>query len=128
ANSQVLFSVEVTNHGPSAAAAVQLSDMVPANTTFVSFSQLAGPTFTCVSPNEGDTGTTNCDITSLGKGETAVFLATYLVGAVANGTVISNTASRTTSTDDPNIENDSGTAEVDVRNTPCQLSTPENIT
>jgi uncharacterized repeat protein (TIGR01451 family) len=128
ANSQVLFSVEVTNYGPSAAAAVQLSDMVPANTTFVSFNQLAGPTFTCVSPNEGDTGTTNCDVTSLGKGETAVFLATYLVGAVANGTVITNTASRTTSTDDPNVENDNGVAEVDVRNAPCQLSTPENIT
>jgi uncharacterized repeat protein (TIGR01451 family) len=128
ANSQVLFSVEVTNYGPSPAAAVQLSDMVPANTTFVSFSQLAGPTFTCVSPNEGDTGTTTCDITSLGKGETAVFLATYLVGSVANGTVITNNVGRTTSTDDPNVENDNGVAEVDVRNTPCVLSTPENIT
>jgi uncharacterized repeat protein (TIGR01451 family) len=128
ANSQVLFSVEVTNYGPSAAGAVQLSDTVPANTTFVSFSQLAGPTFTCASPIEGETGTTTCDITSLGKGETAVFLATYMVGAVNTGTVISNTASRTTSTDDPNDENDSATAEANVRNAPCQLSAPENIT
>jgi len=127
ANSQVLFAVEVTNYGPSGAGAVQLSDMIPANTTFVSFNQLAGPTFTCVSPNEGETGTTTCDITSLAKGETAVFLATYLVGAVANGTVITNTASRTTTTDDPNVDNDSASAETDVRNAPCVLSTPENI-
>ena len=128
ANSQVLFSVHVTNYGPSNAAAVQVTDMVPANTTFVSFTQLAGPTFTCVSPNEGETGTTTCDITSLAKGETATFLATYLVGAVANGTIISNTASAATSTADPNEDNDSATTEADVRNAPCVLTPPENIT
>ena len=128
ANSQVLFAVDVTNYGPSGASAVQLSNMVPANTTFVSFSQLAGPTFTCVSPNEGETGTTTCDVASLAKGETATFLATYMVDAVPTGTVISNTVSRTTGTDDPNVENDSATAEADVSNAPCVLSTPENIT
>ena len=128
ASSQVLFSIHVTNHGPSNAAAVQVTDMVPANTTFVSYAQLAGPTFTCVSPNEGETGTTTCDITSLAKGESATFLATYMVGAVGNGTVISNTTSATTSTDDPNADNNSGTAEAEVQNAACQLSTPENIT
>lgn len=128
ANSQILFSVHVTNYGPSSGSPVQLSQMVPANTTFVSFNQLSGPTFTCVSPNEGETGTTTCDITSLAKGESATFLATYMLGAVANGTLISNTATVTTSTDDPNDENDSASAEAEVRNAPCQLSTPENIT
>jgi uncharacterized repeat protein (TIGR01451 family) len=128
ANSQVLFSVQVTNGGPSNAGAVQVSDMVPANTTFFSFEQLAGPTFTCVSPNEGDTGTTVCDITSLARGETAIFLATYMVGTVSNGTIISNTATIASSTDDPNIENNTATTELEVVNAPCQLSTPENIT
>jgi len=128
ANSQVLFSVQLTNNGPSDAGAVQVSDMVPANTTFFGFEQLAGPTFTCVSPNEGDTGTTVCDITSLARGETAIFLATYMVGTVANGTLISNTASVVSSTDDPNDLNDSATASVEVTDAPCQLSTPENIT
>lgn len=128
ANSQILFSVQVTNNGPSDAGAVQVTDMVPANTTFFSFQQLAGPTFTCFSPNEGDTGTTVCDITSLARGETAIFLAAYMVGTVANGALISNTASVVTSTDDPNDLNDSATAEVEVTNAPCQLSTPENIT
>jgi hypothetical protein len=102
--------------------------MVPGNTTFVSFEQLAGPTFTCVNPNEGDTGTTVCDITSLARGETAIFLATYMVGAVSNGTIISNSASIASSTDDPDTENNSATAELEVVNAPCQLSTPENIT
>jgi uncharacterized repeat protein (TIGR01451 family) len=128
ASSQVLFSVQVSNDGPSDAGAVQVLDLVPANSTFVSFEQLTGPSFTCVSPNEGDTGTTTCDITSLARGETAIFLATYMVGAVGNGTVISNTATVASSTDDPTMDNNSVTADVEVRNAACVLTTPDNIT
>src|SRR4029453_10198053 len=50
---QILYSVQVTNGGPSDAASVALTDDVPANTTFHSFGQLSGPTFTSPSPNEG---------------------------------------------------------------------------
>ncbi len=128
AGAQLLFAVQVTNAGPSAAAAVQVLDSVPANTTFVSFEQLAGPTFACVNPNVGEVGTTTCDITSLGRSETAIFLATYLVDEVGNGTVISDTASVTTTTSDPNDENDSASASATVKNAACVLSTPENIT
>src|SRR5262245_26622331 len=63
--SQILFSVQVSNGGPSDAAAVQVTDTVPANTTFVSFNQLSGPTFNCTSPNAGESGDTACTITSL---------------------------------------------------------------
>jgi uncharacterized repeat protein (TIGR01451 family) len=125
---QVLYSIQVTNHGPSDAAAVTLSDDVPASTTFHSLGQLAGPTFTCTNPNEGEVGTTNCTITSLGRGETAIFVATYVVDTVANGTVISNTASVTSTTPDPNTDNNTDTARVTVVNAPCQLTTPDNIT
>lgn len=125
---QLVFSVRVTNNGPSTAAAVDLSDVVPANTTFVSFQQLDGPTFTCTSPNEGETGTTDCTITSMLNGDSATFLATYLVGAVATGTAISNSASVVTTTSDPVAENNSVTTDVDVTNAPCVLSTPDNIT
>lgn len=128
ANSQLLFSINVTNHGPSDAGAVELSEMVPANTTFVSFQQLAGPTFTCVNPNEGETGNSVCQISTLARGESATFIATYMVGAVATGTLISNTASVTSSTPDQNDLNDSASASLEVRNAPCQLSTPDNIT
>ena len=128
ANSQVIFAVQLTNGGPSEAGAAQLSTMVPANTTFLSFQQLAGPTFSCVTPNEGETGTTVCQISSLARAETAIFLATYMVGTVSNGSVISNTASLATSTEDPNNDNNSATAELLVVNAPCDLSQPENIT
>ena len=130
---QALFSVQVTNHGPSAASAVSLSDAVPANATFVSFDQLSGPTFTCTSPNTGETGSTVCTITSLMKGATASFVGVYEVGTATNGTIISNTASVTTTTNEPVVgaeidSNNSSTAEATVANAPCQLSTPENIT
>jgi uncharacterized repeat protein (TIGR01451 family) len=127
-NSQVLFSVQVTNGGPSDAGAVQLQNAVPANTTFVSFQQLSGPSFTCTSPNEGDTGNTVCDIASLARDETAVFLATYMVGTASNGTLITNTATAASSTDDPTLDNNTATAELEVTNAPCVLSTQENIT
>jgi uncharacterized repeat protein (TIGR01451 family) len=131
AGGQAIFSLQVTNNGPSSASAVQLSDDVPANTTFVSFDQLAGPVFNCTSPNVGETGSTVCTITSLARGETAFFIATYQIGSVANGTVISNTATVSSSTEEvvnPDFDNNTSTATVDVLNTPCQLSTQENIT
>src|ERR1051325_5931704 len=128
---QAIFSLQVTNNGPSDASAVQLSDDVPANTTFVSFDQIAGPVFTCTSPNVGDTGSTVCTIATLARGETASFVATYQVGTVANGTIISNTATVTSGTTDPptpDVDNNTSTATVEVANTPCQLSTQANIT
>jgi uncharacterized repeat protein (TIGR01451 family) len=125
---QLLYAIQVTNQGPSDAAAVSLSDDVPANTTFHSFGQLDGPLFTCTNPNEGETGNTTCTITTLARGETAIFVATYVVDNVANGTIISNTASVTSTTDDPEPDNNSETAAATVVNAPCTLSTPENIT
>lgn len=127
---QAVFSLQVTNNGPSPAAAVQLTDNVPANTTFVSFDQLDGPVFTCTSPNVGDTGSTVCTITSLNKGETATFITTYQIGTVPSGTVISNTATVSSTTTDPvspDGDNNTSTATVEVANT-CQLSTQANIT
>src|ERR1044072_1546202 len=132
AGGQAIFSLQVTNNGPSAASSVSVSDDVPANTTFQSFDQLGGPVFNCTSPNVGETGSTVCTITSLGRGETALFVATYQIGSVPNGTVISNTATVTSGTTDPpnqnGDDNNTSTATVDVLNTPCQLSTQENIT
>lgn len=125
---QLLYAIQVTNQGPSDAASVTMSDDVPANTTFHSFGQLDGPTFTCTNPNEGETGNTSCTIATLMRGETATFVATYVVDAVANGTIISNTASVSSTTNDPNPDNNSETASVTVVNAPCTLSTPANIT
>ena len=130
--SQVVYSVQVSNSGPSAATAVSLSDSIPTNTSFESFVQFDGPTFTCVNPAHLDTtGSSVCTIASLNRGETATFVATYKVGAAAGGSVISNTATVTTTTSEPVNpfgDNNTSTSEVPVVATACQLSTPENIT
>src|SRR5439155_13384362 len=44
------YTIVVSNLGPSAAQSVTLSDAIPANTTFVSATQTAGPTFTLTPP------------------------------------------------------------------------------
>jgi uncharacterized repeat protein (TIGR01451 family) len=129
AGGQVIFAVQVDNAGPDAAAAVTLSDNIPANTSFTSFDQLSGPVFTCTNPTAGATsGSTSCTIASFARGESATFVATYQIGGVSSGTVISNTASASSTTSDPSPDNNSATAEGTVAGSPCMLSTPDNIT
>jgi uncharacterized repeat protein (TIGR01451 family) len=128
AGGQAVFALQVNNGGPSNATTVQLTDDVPPDTTFVSFAQLTGPVFNCMNPMVGSNGSTICTIGSLGRGESATFIATYEVGAVSAGAVISNTASVSSATSDPNTDNNTSTAELEVAASPCQLSTPNNIT
>ncbi|HEX2831887.1 MAG TPA: IPTL-CTERM sorting domain-containing protein [Thermoanaerobaculia bacterium] len=106
------YTITVTNDGPTAAQNVELSDPLPANTTFVSFAQDSGPVFACATPAVGSTGTVTCTIASLANATSATFTLTVAVNADATGTV-SNTATAT-STNDPTPGNNSGTAAVAI--------------
>lgn len=133
AGSQAVFAIQVTNAGPSSASAVDVSDDIPANTTFVSFAQLSGPTFTCTNPQSGDSsGTTHCSIASLAKGDTALFLASYLIdGGAATGSDITDTATISSGTTEkvlPDGNNNTSSATVQVASTPCVLTPPADIT
>src|SRR5437870_3618545 len=94
AGANVNYTVILKNYGPDAAATVQITDDVPANTNFVAVIQGSGPTFTCVNPTPGaTTGTSTCTIASFATGDTAEFTFVYDVNAgAAVGTKISNTA------------------------------------
>jgi uncharacterized repeat protein (TIGR01451 family) len=139
AGSQAIFALQVTNFGPSPASSVQLADDVPANATFVSFTQLTGPVFDCTNPAAGGTGTTTCTVATLNKGDTATFLATYQVdGSASAGTVISDTANVSSSTFDdhnggvdsngvPLSNNNTSTATATVAAAACVLTPPANI-
>jgi uncharacterized repeat protein (TIGR01451 family) len=106
----ITYTITITNSGPSDAASVVLSDPIPADTTFVSFTQNTGPTFTCSTPSVGGTGTVSCSIASLVLSATATFTLVVNVNAtVLEGTTITNTASVSSTTSDPNLANNSST-------------------
>jgi uncharacterized repeat protein (TIGR01451 family) len=103
------YTITVTNLGPSIAASVKLTDAVPGGTTFVSEVQPAGPAFTCTNPLAGGTGTTICTLSLLNPGASAVFTLTYKVPSTTTLTSVTNTASVSSSTPDPNTANNSST-------------------
>ena len=135
AGSQAVFTLQVTNYGPSPASNVQLTESTPAQTSFVSFTQVDGPVFTCNSPSVGGAGDTTCTVASLNRGETATFLATYLVDSgVSSGDVIADSASVSSDTTDPSsaatdgTNNNTSSGSIRALASPCLISCPSNIT
>jgi conserved repeat domain len=136
AGTDIIYTVTLTNNGPSNAASVALNDAVPANTTFVSESQTTGATFSCTTPSVGGTGTVNCTIASFAPGS-ATFSITVHISPGAVGAVISNTANATTSTTDSTpgnntstvLTNATGSADVSiVKTAAAAASTGSNLT
>jgi len=107
AGTNVLYTIVVTNNGPDTALNVTLVDNLPAGTTFVSAQPVAGPPSSCTGPAVGSGGTVVCGIGLLPSQQSAQFNLTINAGGA---TSISNTASVTTDTFDPNGTNDSATA------------------
>ncbi|MGB8832158.1 MAG: C25 family cysteine peptidase [Candidatus Sulfotelmatobacter sp.] len=109
AGSNVTFSQTVTNNGPSAADNATLAEATPANTTFVSLSYSAG--WTCITPAVGAAGNVVCTDLTLNGGTAAAFsLVTKVTPGTVNGTVITDTASVSSSASDPNSANNAASA------------------
>ena len=133
AGSDIVVNLFILNKGPNAATNVQIMDTVPANTTFLSVTQISGPTFNCTDPGVGNTGTTTCTRASLANGELAQFTFTYRVDAgVAEGTTIEHSVTTTSATADSNTLDNSSTSGSDVPvgtgAEPCVLSCRANLT
>src|SRR5437762_3185875 len=74
AGSNISYSVVLENPGPDAASNVQVTDAVPANTTFLSGQQDAGLGFTCAFPEQNaSSGAMTCTIASFPAGGKARF-------------------------------------------------------
>ena len=120
AGSNITYTITVTNAGPSTATTVALTDDIPANTTFVSFQQTTGPTFTVVTPTAGaSTGTSTATIASLPPGATATF--TYVVRVnpgTPNGTTITNVAN-VSSPSDTTLANNQDSEDTSVQPPPA---------
>src|SRR5436190_2037664 len=71
--SNITFVVMIGNNGPDDAVSATLNDVLPANATFVSYTQRTGPTFTCNTPAVGSSGTVTCSLALFANGATVEF-------------------------------------------------------
>jgi uncharacterized protein len=131
------YTVTVANTGPDPADSVSWTDPLPAGVTFVSLTEPGG--WSCSTPAVGVGGTVTCSIATLAPAASAAFTLTVQVdSSVTAGTVISNTASvTTTTTDDPSDNSATETTTVSAAatdvtitktDTPDPVLTGENLT
>ncbi|MGB8989662.1 MAG: hypothetical protein WCC37_23900, partial [Candidatus Sulfotelmatobacter sp.] len=109
AGSNITYTQVVTNNGPSAADNATVVEAVPNNTTFVSMATPAG--WTCTTPAVGSTGNVVCaDLNMAGSTAATFSLVTKVNTGTANGTVITDTATVSSSVSDPNSANNTASA------------------
>lgn len=114
AGNDLTYTITVGNSGPGAGQTVALSDVIPANTTFVSAAQTTGPAFTLGTPPVGGTGSFTANIATFANGATATFeLVVNVDSSTSSGTILSNTASLSAA-NDSNTENNSATETTSV--------------
>jgi uncharacterized repeat protein (TIGR01451 family) len=107
------YTVTLTNNGPDPATSVTVTDNLPAETTFVSCSSTGGG----VCGGSGNNRTVTFASLASGESESITFVATVNC-SVADGTVISNTATVSSFTPDPDTANNSATATTTASNAP----------
>jgi uncharacterized repeat protein (TIGR01451 family) len=122
-NSDVTFTIQVTNGGTDSGLDAQLTDTLPGDMTFVSLQQTSGPTWTLTTPAAGSGGTITCTNPSVPGGTTSTFvLVGHIPAGEPTGTTYPNIAF-VMSSNDPNSENDSGSVQVTVVSAAPTLTT-----
>ena len=115
------YTITLTNAGPESAELVTLEDELPAGTTFISLE--APPGWTCSTPAVGSGGTVSCSIDTLDTPISEIFTLTVLFDVgLAPGTVVTNTATVSAETSDPNDNDNSSSADSTVGPPEADLS------
>lgn len=120
--SNITYTITVSNAGPAVAQSVTVTDTLPPNTTFVSCSSSTG---TC--GGKGNNRTVTWATLDPGASVTATIVATANC-SVANGTVITNTATVTSATTDPATDDNMATTTTTASNPAPVITCPANIT
>jgi uncharacterized repeat protein (TIGR01451 family) len=109
----ITYTITLTNAGPSNALAVSLTDVVPARTTFVSFTAPAG--FTSLTPPAGGTGTVTSTTPVLAAGAVATFTLVVRVNAQspANPPIV-NTVTVVSATPESSTADNTATATTQI--------------
>src|SRR5689334_12671844 len=105
--SDVIYTITVDNAGPDAASDVSWSDGLSGLTAFTSLAAPAG--WLCTTPQVGMAGGVSCSVASLPVGSTVFTLAAKVYPLVWPGTEFSNTATVSSTTGDPDIDDLSAT-------------------
>ncbi|MDX6444696.1 MAG: hypothetical protein QOH71_1770 [Blastocatellia bacterium] len=109
ADSDLTYTITVSNGGPDTATSATLTDTIPGNLSFVSLSQPAGWTCSPLTPGSGGTLSCSRDLPA-GSGAQVFTLVTHIPAETADGTFYNNMASVSTTTSDPNPDNNSSAA------------------
>src|SRR6266446_3408922 len=124
------FSVYLRNDGPDAAAAVHVTQNVPANMTFTSATAGSGTAFTCSVSG----GVVDCaPAGNLASGATSAFTINYDVSAAAPTAILTSEIDIGSTTFDPHPTSNVSTSKVEIRapgdTAPtCALACPLNLT
>lgn len=110
------YSIAVINKGPDVALSAQLSEAVPANTTFVSAKEDTGPTSVATTPPVGGTGPIMFSFSSFNPGATAsLTIVVHVNPGTPSGSTILGTVSISASTPDSDPTNNMATTMTTVR-------------
>jgi uncharacterized repeat protein (TIGR01451 family) len=108
ANTDITYTITVSNGGPDDATSGGFSDNLPAGTTFVSVTPVSGQSLTCNTPAVGANGNVTCTAATFPAGASStVNLVVHIDPQTPDGTVLTNTATTVSQTADPNGENNS---------------------
>lgn len=113
AGETIVYSIFVFNNGPSVAQNVTMTDVLPSGTTFVSLNKSDGP-FTCTTPAVGSGGTVACSAGTMDVEGTVSFTLSVKTSAGAPNGSITNTATITSATPDPNTSDNSSSVSTGI--------------
>jgi uncharacterized repeat protein (TIGR01451 family) len=117
AGTDLTYTINVSNNGSGPAVFAQWHDALPAGTRLQSFSTAAG--WSCATPPVGSGGSITCNKDTMADGESASFtIVTRVDCALADGALINNTATITSTTSDPNPANNSASTTTVASNPP----------
>jgi uncharacterized repeat protein (TIGR01451 family) len=109
----ITYTVVITNNGPGTSNTVSFTEPTPTNTSFVSVAATSGTAGWACSPTS-----ITCTISSFAAGASTTFTVIVQVGAaVPSGTIITDTATVSAATTDPNPSNNVATVTTVVATT-----------
>jgi uncharacterized repeat protein (TIGR01451 family) len=114
--SNIVYTIIVTNNGPDLAQSITLMDNLPSAVTYVSCSASVG-----VCGGSGNNRSITFASLAAGSSATVTLTATLNCG-VSNGTLVSNVASITSATRDPQSGNNTASANVTASDPPATLT------